>query len=459
MINTHRLTAILVVLIVAMGGTYLILGSHADSPPYISTTADTGTLASGAATCPTTETLTGNSVVFTSPISMDGTVALGLSCLGTPFAASSFWNTPLPADTPVSTNSAAYVNEVTNQLCYGATAATSSMTGACTTGGSEYGNLNTARWSSPFYVVPADQPCVPVILNASSSSSATTSLATQLRQGTCKGAGSGVPIPANAVPAGGTDAHLAVYQPSSNTLWEFWRLSTPANNAPDAGLLPWSGTVSSYGDNQWHAVWGGVMNNVSTSSGVFPNPYGGWTTGLSLLGSVVRIEQLEAGQINQVIAIGGINDPLDENVIPANTPGATDGISWPANRSDGANTNDLALPEGLRFRLPANLNLAQYNLTPVAMAIAVAAQKYGLVIDASGDGGPIGFNLGDPTPYTVAGLPNPYTSGLGVGGVNDGNKGLYDGISGDNQNALLMANFPWDQLQALPFNYGEPSSP
>jgi hypothetical protein len=99
------------------------------------------------------------------------------------------------------------------------------------------------------------------------------------------------------------------------------------------------------------------------------------------------------------------------------------------------------------------------------MAIAVAAQKYGLVIDASACGtnntcsSSIGFNLGDPTPYTVAGLPDPYTSGPGVGGINDGNKGLYDGVSGDNQNALLMANFPWSQLQALPFNYGEPSSP
>jgi hypothetical protein len=95
----------------------------------------------------------------------------------------------------------------------------------------------------------------------------------------------------------------------------------------------------------------------------------------------------------------------------------------------------------------------------VAKAIAVAAQKYGFVIyDSTGDSptdlGGIGMRLGDPTAYTAAGLSDPYTSGVGVGGVNNGNKGLYDGA----KPYQIMANFPWSQLQALPFNYGEPGS-
>jgi hypothetical protein len=442
------LSGVVVILAVAAIGTYLLVGSHA-ATPYTSTTADSGNLASGATTVQNcTNASDGSCVVFSQNMPMDGSVALALSQPGTPFTADSFWNTPLPDSTPVNANSAAYLNELTSQL----------------TPGSPDGNLNTARWSVPFYVVPANQPRVPIILNSNSSnpsSPSITSLQTELAQG--------VPIPANAVPAGGTDAHLAVYQPSSNTLWEFWRLSTPADNAPGAGQLPWSVTetaVPSYGDSKWHTVWGGVMTNVSQGNGIFPNPYGGWTTGLPLLGTVIRIEELQAGQIDHVMGIG-LGPLLQDKVIPANTPGATNGISWPADRSDGTNTSPLAVPEGLRLRLPPEcttppaapitpcITLSNYDLTPVAKVIAVAAQKYGFVV-AETSNGIVGLSLGDPTPYTVAGLPNPYTSGLGIGGVNDGNKGLYDGVSGNDQNALLMKNFPWDQLEALPFNYGEP---
>jgi fibronectin type 3 domain-containing protein len=369
---------------------------------------------------------------------MDGNVALSLKTPGTPFASSSFWNTPLSASTPINKNSSAYVQDIVSEL------------------GSSNGNLNTARWSAPFYVVPASQALTPITLNCDStncsSSSTTTTLQTALKS---------VPLPADAVPAGGTDAHLAVYQPSTNTLWEFWRLSTPAQNAPGAGSLPWG--APSYGDRQWHAVWGGVMNNVSGSNGIFPSPYGGWTTGLPLLGSVTRIEELQAGQINHVMGIGGLGSPLSASVLPANTPGATSGISWPADRSDGTSTNALAIPEGMRFRLPANFNLTQYNntliankqspLSPVATTIAVAAQKYGFVVDASGSGsGIVGLNLGDPTPYTTAGLSNPYctatANSICTGGIF---KGYDSGGSG------VMKNFPWSQLQALPFNYGEPA--
>jgi hypothetical protein len=85
----------------------------------------------------------------------------------------------------------------------------------------------------------------------------------------------------------------------------------------------------------------------------------------------------------------------------------------------------------------------------MAMTIAVAAQKYGFVVDDRSSS--VSIRLPDPSTYTVAGLPNPYTSGPGVGGV--GTQGLYGGSS-----SPIMKNFPWGQLEALPFNYGEPGS-
>ena len=110
---------------------------------------------------------------------------------------------------------------------------------------------------------------------------------------------------------------------------------------------------------------------------------------------------------------------------------------------------DILIPIiGQRFILNPKLNLSTLGLSPMAMTIAVAAQKYGFVVDDSS--GSVSIRLPDPTTYTVAGLPNPYTSGPGVGGV--GNQGLYEGQS----SSTIMKNFPWSQLEALPFNYGEP---
>ncbi len=61
--NTQRLLALLVVVIVAAIGTYLLIGSHAASP-YASTTADNGTLANGAVKQTCSGASDGNCVSF-----------------------------------------------------------------------------------------------------------------------------------------------------------------------------------------------------------------------------------------------------------------------------------------------------------------------------------------------------------------------------------------------------------
>jgi chitodextrinase len=377
---------------------------------------------------------------------MDGNVALSLPISGTPFAASSFWNTPLSASTPANPNTAAYVNEITNQVCYGSTAFAITppniTTTPCTT--SNISALNINNWTAPLYVVPANQPLVPVTRCSGYATSTTFSNAVA----------GGVPIPADAhasgqtnVPDNDTDAEIQIYQPSTNTLWEFWRAQKQSNGS-------------------WAACWGGVINNVSESNGIFPNNTGATATSLPLIGGIPRIEEFQAGQIDHVIDLS-----LGQNFYRTPLPGITSttctatpptctvpanitdpsrvAYSWPATRNDGWNSNTLAIPEGQRFRLNPNLNLSTLGLSPMAMTIAVAAQKYGFVVDDSGHS--VAIRLGNPTTYTTAGLPNPYTTGVGVGGVNNGNLGLFDGKS----QSQIMANFPWGQLQALPFNYGE----
>jgi hypothetical protein len=470
---------------------------------------------------------------------MDGDVALALCQPGTPFAASSFWNTPISKNVALNPNSAVYVNEIANQLCY-ATFSTTPLSSTPSCSKSDVASLDSSAWSAPLYVVPANQPLVPVAdycgsgvtdgdmsdsnwtstgwettttsathtigntdaLSTSqfepipdsqyqvsytfsgSPASGSTVVATMgnitvgaytfsssednftitkvVTAGTYSGyptftpsstfngtisavsilpydaafnsvVAGGVPIPTDAHGAAGTDEEVQIYQPSTNKYWEFWQFQK----------------YDTSGD--WSACWGGVIDNVSASDGIFPNDTGATATSLPLLGDVVRIDELLSGQIDHVMGLD-----LEYNLIsgvPANIPGATKPYSWPATRNDGGSTNTLAIPEGQRFILNPSLDLTQYAaqhpLTPYAMAIAVAAQKYGFVVDDSS--ATVNIRVGDPTAYTVAGLPNPYSSGPGVGGVNDGNKGLFGGSSS------VMANFPWQDLEALPFNYGEPS--
>jgi hypothetical protein len=359
---------------------------------------------------------------------MDGNVALGLNCSGSPFAPNSIWNTPLADNTPVSPNNATYQSDLQYDLCNYFPVQTS-PSNPCVI--PSYGGLNTDSFSIPLYVVPADQPYVAVNAACADPKSGTAfTPSANLEQDVL---GNGVPVPVDASGAAGTDEAIIIYQPSSNTEWEMWQFQKGS-------------------DGSWQACDAGVITDVSQSDGAFPPPYGLSASGLSKLGSVPRAQELEAGHIDHPMSLS-LPIRLSKQTLPANTPGATVGFSWPANRTDGKSTDPTEIAEGQRFRLPANLDLSQYDLSPVALVIAQAAQKYGfIIVDGSGD---VSVELGDSAPYTTAGLPDPYTAGSGVGGVNNGNKGLFDGVA----NYLVMKNFPWDQLQALPYNYGEPATP
>lgn len=77
--------------------------------------------------------------------------------------------------------------------------------------------INTTSYSTPIYTVPANQPTVPVIMDYNNP------LAPAM---------SAVPLPADALPAAGTDAEMTVYQPSSDTLWEMWAMRQRLNPPP-----------------------------------------------------------------------------------------------------------------------------------------------------------------------------------------------------------------------------------
>ena len=297
------------------------------------------------------------------------------------FGPTSFWYTPIPADAPLHPQSLDFVADFIRQkkTFYGTV------------------SINLTAYASPVYVVPQDQPTVKVAQWACFPQfGLDRSIALQW---------SAVPIPTYAIPAAGSDSEMTVYQPSTDTIWEFWRMRR-------------NGT-------QWEACWGGQFKNASQSDGRWPGIYGTTATGLPFLGGQITAEELRRGEIRHAIGIA-----LVETEAAAH-------FSWPAKRSDGYNPNKVPnrIPEGLRFRLDPKVNVDKLQMHPVGKTIARAAQKYGFVVWDKG--GAITLRAQNPRSYTAAGLPDPYPA-----------------LFGKAQPYDILTGFPWDKLQFLPQDYG-----
>jgi hypothetical protein len=146
---------------------------------------------------------------------------------------------------------------------------------------------------------------------------------------------------------------------------------------------------------------------------------------LPLLGGLIRVADLHAGHIDHALAIG----------IPNVKAGS---FVWPAQRTDGNSEHPTAIPEGTRFRLDPALDVNALGLPPAGRTIALAAQRYGIVVrDIAGA---VTLYAEDPAPTHT----NPYPSLFG---------NLYPNE--------VLARFPWSRLQvaALPSSTAWPPAP
>jgi hypothetical protein len=234
-----------------------------------------------------------------------------------PFAASAFWNRPLPANAPTDPRSPVYVAELERMRTRWATW------------------INTDQYSVPVYKVPPRQPTLRVTLDGPDRA--------------LQAAWKHVPMPATARPAAGTDGHLVVWQPARDRMWEFWR----ATKQPDG----------------WHASFGGRIDRMSLSPGYYTQPpsWGATATSLPLLGGLIRIDELRAGRIDHALALA----------LPR---ARADVFSLPAQRTDGTDPRPGAIPEGTRFRIDPALDLDAIEMDPVTREMAEAAQRYGIVV-------------------------------------------------------------------------------
>jgi hypothetical protein len=247
--------------------------------------------------------------------------------------------------------------------------------------------ITSTGFSTPIYTVSADQPTVRVLLQNNNAA---------LQQ-----AFAAVPLPPDARPASGTDGQLTVWQPSTDRLWEFWRMSEASG--------------------EWRAQWGGAIEHVSQSAGYFSSEswpgarsnWGATATSLPLVGGLITLADLQRGEIDHALALG----------YPLTKAGV---FRFPAQRTDGKSNSINALAEGTRLRIDPGLDLASLHLPPLTLMLAQAAQRYGIVLrDTSGV---VDFFAQDPTPTGT----NAYAPWL------EGKKPWQ-----------LLAQFPWRELQAL----------
>ncbi len=325
------------------------------------------------------------------PVQPPATSLFGAPLTGDPraprgggFGAASVWLTDVHS-APLATNSAALVSNLDAQVksLYGGNAA-----------------FNVWQYNGNFYTVPGDQARVDVKWND------------------CQGKGSvptgllgpggqfmSVPIPSNAAGSTGTDSSISIYQPGTDTMWDFWKLAEGADG--------------------WHACWGGRIDHVSTSQGWFLNGFGATATGLAGEGGMVNIRDVEAGSIDHALSLAVLR------AAPANT------FSWPAQRSDGSDTAADAIPEGTRLRLDPTVDVASLTIHPIAKMIAKAAQTYGFIV--TDRAGTVGVAAEGGSAVQLMTGVNPW-SGFMAGTPSYG----------------IMAGFPWNRLQALPKDYGKP---
>ena len=298
------------------------------------------------------------------------------------FSPKSFWNTPVAANATLDPQSGPIVQSFDDEI-------------ATDLASHEGPGISTTSYSVPIYTVPRRQPAVRV------------QLVSQRPAPALQAAWRHVPLPPRAQPSAGSDHTLVVWQPSTDRLWEFWRLRRSASG--------------------WQASWGGAMRKVSSNPGVYgpsawPNAKPWWgssASSLSIAGGLITLRDLQQGMINHALAIA----------IPHVRAGV---YSLPARRTDGKSTNPVALPEGAHLRLDPNFDLSSISMPPITRMIAEAAQHYGIFVR---DGAGVAHFFAQD-PVTLG--SDPYT----------GPEGYFEG----KYPGQLLASFPWSHLQLLQMN-------
>lgn len=253
------------------------------------------------------------------------------------------------------------------------------MVGQLSRDGMVYANLY--EFGVPIYTATPDTPRFPV------------DCAMEGFWGACPLSKVPMPIPEGAHPNTGSDGVLAVIDPSTNTIGEYWQ--------------------ASYADGAWRASWGAV--NPLSGSG-----WGGASTaaGASRVAGVVRVSEIQRRSIKHALV-------LQTDNLCANK------VRRPALKTDGTSKRSDCIPAGARVRLDPKVRLSSIKgLTAGERAVARALQVYGAYVIDTG-GAPLSISFERASDATADSPGSVYAEA---------------GLSWDYYG---MPHVPWHRLQVL----------
>jgi len=314
-----------------------------------------------------------------------------------PFVAS--FAKPLPATTTPIANSANVVAQLATQLSNAATAQNATYT-------------SWALNDYPIFVIPGNQAMVSVYNNGGTLGNNA--------GGTVGTIGPTAPIPPaaqNAV-SNAIDSPLIVFQPSTDTVWEFWE--------------------ASYKSGSWSAGNAGMIQGCSTSNGIFPS-YGCLSaTRISYLATLITENDIASGSINHTIPIQLYDEALNTSGHGAFVPPAVSGDTNPIVTSPPANSPTA----GMWFQMPASVAMPS-GLTPFEQMVFKALQTYGGI--ALDNAGVPSLGIEQPADWATNG--------------NTGTDPLTTSLSG-NATYNALPGIPWGSLQVIappPLGSGTPA--
>ncbi|MDQ3951385.1 MAG: hypothetical protein M3279_00255 [Actinomycetota bacterium] len=202
-------------------------------------------------------------------------------------------------------------------------------------------------------------------------------------------------IPAHATPTTGSDHHLAVLDPSSDRELDMWIAARTAADGWSAGSRF---TFSMSG---------------SGPCAVGQRCNGAVAAGFSLMGGVIRPEEIAAGRIDHALVF---TTPMTRSGV----------IACPASHTDGKYADVGAMPEGARIQLDPSFDVAATSWPAWKKTIARALQRYGAF-------------LGD-TGGTVA-----------IRGEADVNRGYNAWAMAGAPEGASLADLPWGRMRVLDF--------
>jgi len=264
---------------------------------------------------------------------------------GRPWAASSPFNTPIPANPVLDPNS----GTITSYL----------------SGGTNTQIANLYDYGGPVFNAYASTPKVTVTSTAG--------------WGPDPFAGQAVPMPPGAGPNPGSDGHLAVIDWSTSRVYEFWQLSQV-----DA--------------THWTTSWGQIVPDVVNGVGNETLTGGSSTaSNISALGGLARAYEMRQGHIDHALQFASDAVTPTDFRWPALK---TDGSNM------SGQPLAATIPEGARIQLDPSIDLAAIpGITAGELIVGRALQRYGAYCTDQG-GARMGFGFENPA-GDAAGDPYP----------------------------------------------------